>query len=459
MCVMKDENRFDLAVIGGGPGGYLAAERAAAAGLRTVLFEKRSLGGTCLNEGCIPTKSFLYSAKLYSGALHGEGFGVHADALGINHPEVLARKNKVVAALVSGVAMKMQSGKIQVIAATATLKNRLEDGFAIEADEIKYYAKNVIIASGSEAIIPQIPGVKEGINSGRVVTSREMLDIKSIPEKLTIIGGGVIGLEMADYFNTAGAEVTVIEMLDKIAGPFDAEISGILQKELSRRGIRFMLGKRVTQITVENVVFESGDGEETTPADIVLLSIGRRPVTEGLGLETLGIEMDRGAIITDDHMRTNVMGIYAVGDVNSKLMLAHTAYREAEVAVENILGKNDVMSYEAVPSVLYTYPEAASVGETEQTAKEKGVRFEVKKLPMAYSGRYLAETENGRGICKLLINEKEQVIGAQLIGNYASEIILSACVMIESGLSLETFKKVVFPHPTVGEIIRETMFV
>jgi dihydrolipoamide dehydrogenase len=265
---------------------------------------------------------------------------------------------------------------------------------------------------------------------------------------------------MADYFATVGSEVVVAEMLDKIAGPFDSEISSILQKDLEQKGIVFKLGCKVTGVSPEGVLIEEPNGaKETLPADTVLLSVGRRPYTTGLGLETLHIETERGAVVTDRHMQTNVTGVYAIGDVNAKVMLAHTAYREAEVAVHHITGVKDVMRYDAIPSVIYTYPEAASVGETEETATAKGLTFTVKKLPMIYAGRYLAEAPKGKGICKLLVDEKKnRVIGISLIGNYASEIILGATIMVETGLPVETFQEVVFAHPTVGEIIRETLF-
>jgi dihydrolipoamide dehydrogenase len=355
----------------------------------------------------------------------------------------------------------MKKGRVTVVEAAAALAGPgAAGGFAVSCAGEIYTAAKVILAAGSVTSIPPVPGVEAGLESGFVVTSRELLDIPEIPKRLVIIGGGVIGLEMADYFATVGSQVAVAEMLDKIAGPFDAEVSDILQKEMEQKGVSFNLGCRVTGVTPEGVLIEESDGnEQTLPADKVLLSVGRRPATDGLGLETLHIETQRGAVVTDRHMQTNVSGVYAIGDINAKIMLAHTAYREAEVAVNHITGVKDTMRYNAIPSAIYTYPEVASVGETEQTAKDKGLSFTVKKLPMIYAGRYLAEVPKGKGICKLIVDEsKNRVLGVSLIGSYASEIILAATMMVETGLPADTFKEVVFAHPTVGEIIRETLF-
>ena len=452
-------NTYDLIIIGGGPAGYLAAERASEGGLKTLLFEKRNLGGVCLNEGCIPTKSLLNSAKIYTKADHGEIYGVVADGLQLRHEKVIARKNKVVKILVSGVKTKMKQGGVEVVRGDAAIKGRSDAGFLVTAEGADYCGRQLLIAAGSRPILPPISGLEDGIKSGFIVTSREILDIETVPEKLAIVGGGVIGLEMADYFNTAGAEVTVVEMMDKIAGPFDEEISGMLEENLSKRGIVFHLGSRVTGFSGGSLQFEKGGRQEDLKADKILLSIGRRPSTNGLGLETLGIFTEKGAIQTDKTMQTNIPGVYAAGDVNGVSMLAHTAYREAEVAVSNILGSKDVMRYDVIPAVIYTTPETASVGETEETAREKGYRFAVKKLPMAFVGRFVAENERPDGVCKALVEEgTDRLLGVQIIGSYASEIILSAGVMIESGLPLASLKKIVFAHPTVGEIIREVMF-
>jgi dihydrolipoamide dehydrogenase len=450
---------YDLLIIGGGPAGYLAGERAGAAGLKTAVIEKREVGGTCLNEGCVPSKTFLNSAKIYDHAIHGAGFGVNVSGASINQSAIVQRKNNVVKMLVGGVMASLQKNNAELIKGTAKIAGKTDDGFKVDVDGTEYVGKQLLIASGSEAVVPPIPGVKEALESGFAMTNREILDLEVIPESLVIIGGGVIGLEMASYFGTVGSKVTVIEMLDKIAGPTEKEISKILQGELRKKGIVFKLGCKVTAVEENKVIYEKDGKQEEAEADKVLLSIGRKAHTADLGLESIGVQTERGVIITDEYMRTNVDGVYATGDVNGKIMLAHTAYRESEVAINNITGKTDIMKYNAVPSVIYGDPEAAGVGETLESALEKGIDAVEVKLPMVYSGRYVAETERGKGICKLIVDQaKNTLVGVHMIGSYCSEIIYGAAIMIENEMTIDEIKKTVFPHPSVSEIIRETLF-
>ena len=450
---------YDLIVIGGGPGGYLGAERAGHAGLSTLLIEKRFLGGVCLNEGCIPSKAFLNSAKIADYAKQGAKYGVSTENVSLNHATVVARKNKIVKILVAGVSMKMKKNNVTVVNGEAVIIGRSSEGFVVKVGDTDYIAKRIMIATGSVPSMPPIPGLKEGYQNGFVLTNREILDITEVPEKLVIIGGGAIGLEMASYFNSAGSQVTVVEMLDHIAGSTDREISTILYNNYKKKGIDFRLSARVTEITDKEVIFETAEGKQSVTADKVLVSIGRRAFTEGLGLESLGVELERGRIKTDEFMRTNISGIYAVGDVNGVSMLAHTAYREAEVCINHIMGKKDRMRYNAVPAVIYTNPEVGSVGETEETAKEKDLDVEIVKLPLSYSGRYVAETERGDGIIKVLVDKKYKTIqGLHIIGSYASEIIYGAAMMMETEMRVEDIQKMVFPHPTVSEVIKEAMF-
>lgn len=450
---------YDLIVIGGGPGGYTAAERAGGAGLSVLLAEKRVLGGVCLNEGCIPSKTFLNSAKIADYAKNGGTYGVHAEGVKLEHPAVVKRKNRVVKKLVSGLEMKMKKNKVTVVNGEAVISGRTGDGFQVKVDGAVYTGKRLLIASGSVPAMPPIPGLDEGYKKGIVLTNREILDIETIPENLVIIGGGVIGLEMASYFNSAGSRVTVVEMLDHIAGPTDREISDILLNNYKKKGIDFRLSAKVTEIKGNDVVFESSDGIHRVSGDNILVSIGRKPDTKGLGLETIGVETDRGRIVTDEFLRTNIPEVYAAGDVNGISMLAHTAYREAEVAVNNILGKRDRMRYIAVPSVIYANPEVGSVGETTESARDKGLDVEIIKLPLAYSGRYVAETERGDGIVKVLVDKQYRTIrGLHIIGSYASEIIYGAAVMMETEMRVNDIREIVFPHPTVCEVIREAMF-
>ena len=450
---------YDLIVLGGGPGGYLAAERAGHAGLKTLLIEKRFLGGVCLNEGCVPSKALLYSAKIYDYARFSEHYGVTCGDVKFDHKAVIERKKKVVNTLVSGIKAQMRANKVTVVEGEGKIVGKEGEDYAVKVGDETYTGKRLIIATGSMPVMPPIPGVKECFEAGTVLTNREILDLEEVPAELVIVGGGVIGLEMASYFNSAGSKVTVVEMMNKIAGPTDEEISTILMKNYEKKGINFKLGAKVTQVKPDAVVYEKDGKTEEVKADKVLLSIGRRAFTEGIGLESIGVLTERGAIVTDRFSKTNIPNVYAVGDVNGKSMLAHTAYREAEVAINNILGKKDIMRYNAIPAIIYTNPEVGSVGETEATAKAKGIDYEVANLSMMFSGRYVAENEGGNGICKVLVDKKtRRLIGCHMIANYASEIILSAGIMIETEMRIDDIKEIVFPHPTVGEVIREGIF-
>ena len=456
---------YDLIVLGGGPAGYLAAERAGHAGLSTLLIEKRALGGVCLNEGCVPSKALLNSAKILDYAKHGDKYGVivpNATGAAIDQKAVIARKDKVVKTLVAGIKAQLKANHVTVVNGFGEIVSREGNVITVAVGGEKYQSSKLLIASGSEAIVPPIPGAKEGLEAGLVMTNREILDVDVIPESLVVVGGGVIGLEMASYFNSVGSKVTVIEMLDKIAGPTDREISTILQKNYEKKGITFHLKSKVTAITTNSVEFENAEGErskQSVPAAKVLLSIGRRAVTTGFGLENLGVLVERGRIVVDEKGQTNVPGVYATGDVNGVWMLAHVAYRESEVVINNLTGKKDAMRYNAVPSVIYTNPEVGTVGETEESCAAKGIAFKVANISMNYSGRYMAENAGGDGICKVIADTaKNRLIGCHIIGNYASEIITSAAMLIESEMKIDDIKEFIFPHPSVAEIIREAIF-
>ena len=451
--------KTDVVVLGGGPGGYLAAERAAQGGKTVTLIEKRALGGTCLNEGCIPSKAFLNSAKLYEHAKDSDVFGVTAKDVAIDHAKVVDRKDKVVKTLVSGVGATMKANGVNVVMAEGSVQGKTSDGFAVEAGGETYVGDKLILACGSVPVVPPIPGLREGVESGFVMTNKEVLDRKELPKHLVVIGGGVIGLEMASYFSMIGVPVTIIEMLDKIAGPTEKEVSAQLLKEYKKRGIDFKLSCKVTGVTADAVQYEEAGEAKEAKCDAVLCAIGRRAFTQGMGLENLNLYMERGAVVTDEHMQTNIPGVYAIGDINGKIMLAHTAYREAEVAVNHILGKKDYMRYNAIPSVIYTNPEVASVGETEESAKEKGMSVRCVKASMKASGRYLAEVEKGSGFVKLVIDTKKNtLIGCHMIGSYTSEMIFGVALMIEKQMPIDAIKELVFPHPTVSEVIREALF-
>ena len=456
---------YDLAIIGGGPGGYVAAERAGAAGLSVILFEKRELGGVCLNEGCIPTKTLLYSAKVYDYARHGDKYGVNVEGSSIDYGAVFKRKTKVVKKLVGGVKLKMKNAAVEVVKEEAVIRGRVDGGFAIASGENAFEARNLLVCSGSEAAVPPIPGLREGLG-GVVVTNREILALEERPESLVVIGGGVIGMEFASFFNSIGTKVTVVEMLPKILGPLDDEISAMLQAQYEKKGVEFHLSCKVVAVEGNEVVYEDPEGNTCRASgDRILVSVGRRANFQGIGLESIGVELALNpagrpyGIKVDGHMRTNVPGVYAAGDVTGFSMLAHTASREGEVAVNDILGKDDVMRYDAIPGVVYTNPEVAGVGVTEAEAAKKGLDFTVLKLPMAYAGRFVAENERGEGLCKVIVGKEDhRVLGVHMLGNPCSEIVAAGCIAIEQGMTVERLQEVVFPHPTVSEILKETVF-
>lgn len=450
---------YQVAIIGGGPAGYTAAETAGKAGLNVVLFEKQSLGGVCLNEGCIPTKTLLYSAKTYDNARHASKYAVNVPEVSFDLPKIIARKQKVVRKLVLGVKAKLTATNVTIVNGEASIvdKNHVLCGGET------YACDNLLLCTGSETFIPPIPGV----DRVSYWTHRDALDAKELPKSLVVIGGGVIGMEFASFFNSLGVEVTVIEMLDEILGGMDKELSAMLRAEYAKRGIKFMLGTKVlalAEAASENeeaqvqVSYENAEGAGSVIAGRLLMSVGRRAVMKGFGLENLNLEKtERGNIRVDGQMQTSVAGVYACGDLTGFSLLAHTAVREAEVAVHAVLGKKDCMSYRAIPGVVYTNPEIAGVGDTEEALQKKGIFYRTVKLPMAYSGRFVAENEGVNGMCKLLLAEDDTVLGAHVLGNPASEIITLAGMAVELKLTAAEWKKIVFPHPTVGEIFREAL--
>jgi dihydrolipoamide dehydrogenase len=412
-----------------------------------------------LNEGCIPTKALLNSAKIYTAARDGARFGVKAQGISLDHAAAMAHKGRVVKTLVGGVEFKMKKAGVAVVAAAAQITGRGAEGFTLAAGEQVYGARQLLVCSGSVPVLPPITGLKEALETGFAVTSTEMLDLTEIPKKLVVIGGGVIGLEMAGYYHEAGAHVEVVEMLPRIGGPIEEKLSMILQKALEKSGVQFHLNCKVTRLESDKVVFEKDGAEQAIQAEKVLVSIGRKPQTQGLGLETIGVALERGSVVTDEKGRTNVGGVFAAGDVNGRSMLAHTAYREAELCINTMLGQDDCMNYDAIPAVIYTHPEVAGVGLTAQAAEQKGIAVDVVELPLRYSGRYVAENPSGNDVCILVADKAtRRVLGVHLCGNYASELIFGAAMMIERCMRVEDVQKVVFPHPTVSEIFRESVF-
>jgi len=447
---------YDLAIIGGGPAGYNAAERAASGGLKTVLFEKNAIGGVCLNEGCIPTKTLLYSAKILDNIKSASKYGILTDTNpGFDFQKIMSRKDKVVKKLTSGVGMKLKAYGVQLVEGTATVLGEKDGMINISCNDEQYSVKFLLLCTGSETVIPPIKGLADT----EYWTSKEALELKELPKSLAIIGGGVIGMEFASFFNSMGVKVTVIEMLPEILGAMDKETSAMLRADYTKKGIRFLLGTKVSEVATGKVFIEKDGKQETVETEKILVSVGRRAVTTNLGLENLHVELQKGGVKVNEYMQTSHPGVYACGDITGFSLLAHTAIREGEVAVNHILGIEDKMNYDSVPGVVYTNPELAGAGKTEEELKASGTDYHVLKLPMAYSGRFVAENELGNGLCKLITDNEEHIIGCHLYGNPASELILSMSMAIDRKLTVEELKKQIFPHPTVSEIIRESLFV
>ena len=447
--------RYDIAIIGGGPAGYTAAERAAAGGLKTVLFEKKAIGGVCLNEGCIPTKTLLYSAKLWDTMKGAAKYGIAVpDAAAFDMGKIIDRKDKVVKKLTGGVKMTVGSYGVAIVEREAVIAGEENGMFRIVSGGETYEATYLLVCTGSDTVVPPIPGLSDT----DYWTSKEALESKELPQSLVIIGGGVIGMEFASFFNSMGVKVSVVEMMPEILGAMDKETSGMLRAEYLKRVVNFYLNTKVTAVSQYGVTVEKDGKASLIEAGRVLVSVGRKANLDKAGLDKLDIELLRNGVKVDEHMQTSHPRVYACGDITGRSMLAHTAIRESEVAVNHILGVEDMMNYDCIPGVVYTNPEVAGVGKTEEELKATGTGYHIQKLPMAYSGRFVAENELGNGLCKLVLDDDERIIGCHLLGNPASEMVVVAGIAVQHGYTVEEFQKSVFPHPTVGEIFHETLF-
>ncbi len=440
--------KYDLIVIGAGPGGYIAAERAGHEGLKVLLIEKENLGGVCTNWGCIPTKSLLNSSKLYKKAKSSESFGVTAENVQFSLEKAMAHKQDTIDTLRKGIAFLMKKNKVDVVMAEAEVTAT----DTVVADGKSYGFDNLIIATGSTAFVPPIPGS----DLPHVLDNKGILNVERIPENLVVIGGGVIGVEFASFFSNIGVKVSVVEMMEEIIPLMDADFSVTLRKSLDK--VDFHLKAKVTKIDEKKVYFEKDGAETALDADMVLMAVGRRPIT--MGLEKIGLDVAPQGIRVDEQMRTNLPGIYAIGDVNGKSLLAHSASRMAEVAVNSILGKQDRMRYSAVPWALYTEPEAAGCGLTEKDAKAQGYHVKTGVIQMRANGRFLAEQgKKAPGMCKVVADaDTGEILGVHLLGSYSSEIIHSAAAMLEMELRVQDVKEIIFPHPSISEIIKDALW-
>ncbi len=447
---------FDVVVIGSGPGGYVCAIRAAQLGLKTACVEKRAtLGGTCLNIGCIPSKALLQSSEEFEKTKHAlKDHGVLVESVKLDLARMQVRKGEVVTANTKGVEFLFRKNKITWLKGTGLIT---APG-SVDVDGTIYTTKNIVVATGSESV--PLPGVP--VDEKQIVTSTGALELDKVPGHLVVIGGGVIGLELGSVWHRLGAEVTVIEFLDRIVPGMDTEVATAFQRVLQKQGMKFRLGMKVTgatrasdgvAVTVEPV---KGGPAETIKADVVLLSIGRRPYTEGLGLEQAGVELDdRKRVKVDHHYATNIPGIYAIGDVIAGPMLAHKGEDEGVAVAEILAGQAGHVNYGAIPSVVYTWPEVASVGQTEEELKAGGIAYSVGKFPFTANGRARAMGDTD-GFVKVLADKAtDRLLGAHVIGPDAGTLIAELTTAIEFGASAEDVARICHAHPTLSEAVKE----
>lgn len=444
---------FDVAIIGAGPGGYKAAVNLAQSGKSVVLFENSHIGGTCLNEGCIPTKTLLNTAKEFYHARMAKRFGVNAESVSVDFEEAQNWKSSTVKTLTNGIMSLLRKHKVEVVNGSANLID--SHTVIIEETSEEYNAENIIIATGS---IPSKPFIEGSEDNPFVLDSTKLLNIQKIPSSICIVGGGVIGVEFASLFSMLGTKVSVIELQNEILPFMDDEHCVMLRKSLS--GVDFYLNAKVESLNQNEVFFKDNDDcMKSVKADFVLFSLGRNPNLHGIDAEKLGIKLLGKYIEVDDTMRTSVPGIFAIGDVTGKSMLAHSAYRMADVVSNIILGKADSMDYDAVPAVVYSMPEASCVGLTEKEALKRGYSVKKAVVPMTLSGRFIAEHGvREAGSVKIVADDDTgRILGVHILGPYASEMIFGAVSWVAQKLTASELKKQIFPHPSVSEVLKDAL--
>lgn len=452
--------QFDVVIIGGGPGGYVCAIRCGQLGLKTAIIEKRGkLGGTCLNVGCIPSKALLHSSHAFEGASHHYAdFGVEVSGVKLNLDKMMASKDEVVDGLTKGIEFLMKKNKVTYFKGFGKIEGKnkvtatLEDGSVTEIE-----TKNIVIATGSE--VAPLGDIK--IDEEKIISSTGALALKKVPSKMVVIGAGVIGLELGSVWRRLGAEVTVIEYLDRITPGVDLEIAKGLQKSLTKQGMKFELGKKVTSAIADKkgvkLTFEPAAGGDATElnVDVVLVAVGRRPYTDGLGLENAGVEKDARGFIPNHHLKTNVDGVWVIGDATHGPMLAHKAEEEGVAAAEMIAGKAGHIDYNNIPGVIYTNPEVAGVGKTEEELKAAGIEYKVGKFPFMANSRARANGE-ADGLVKILEDKNtHKILGVHMLGTGVGEMIAEAGLAIAFGASAEDIARTCHAHPTMSEAVKE----
>jgi dihydrolipoamide dehydrogenase len=443
--------KYDIIIIGAGPGGYVAAIKAAQLGAKVALIEKEALGGVCLNIGCIPTKALIQRAKIFRNIINSEKYGISLDkkSLKADWPAIVKRKDEIVKRLTGGVGMLLSRNGVEVIKGEA----KVLDPNHVEVNGEILEAKNLILATGASPIVPPIPGVKEAYEAGIIVTSKELLSLENLPEKLVIIGGGVIGVEFATIFGTFGTQVTIIEKLDRILMNVDDDARNLILKILKRNNIEIITEATVTAVNESEVSYEKDGKTISVSAQKILMSVGMRPNTKAF--EHLNLSTERGAIITNERLQTSIPNVYAIGDLNGKMMLAHVASHEGIVAVENIMGKNSTVDYSKMPSGIYGFPEIAMVGLTETQAQEQGYDYQVGRFPFSALGKALADGETD-GFVKIIADKKYgEIIGVHIVAENAMEMISEGSITMELEGTTSEISNTVHPHPSLSEAFME----
>lgn len=447
---------YDVIVIGGGPGGYVAAIKAAQLGAKVAVVEDGNLGGVCLNWGCIPTKTLIRTAKLFTDIKRSEEFGIlgiDEENMSVDWTKLIDRKNSVVERLVTGINSLFKKHKIDLYDGWATVKNKNE----IEVNGETITGKNLILATGAREYMPPISGLEETLKTGKILNSKATFELDKIPEELVVIGGGVIAVEFATIFNAIGSKVTLIQRSKQILSSTEKEMGKTLQRQLKKDGINVITGTSLKSITEEEIVIEHKNKEKIFTGDKYLVSLGLKANLSGL--ESLDLELDeKGFVKTDDCLKTNIDGVYAIGDLNGKHALAHVASAEGIVAAENIMDKDTTMNYDIVPACIYTFPELASVGMTDEEAKENGYDVNISKFPLAANGKALAEGETV-GFAKIISDNKDgKVLGVHIMAGHATDMISEAIIAMQLGAKVDDIAKAIHPHPTTSEIVMEAAF-